>query len=169
MKRLFFALWPSDEVRKQTNTFNHSINAGGLKKVKADNLHVSLVFLGNVDAESEILIRQSVDNISVKPFSVYFDRLDFWRKPRILCLSTAKYDAQLLKLVDALKCTVEQCGIKIEDRPYKPHVTLARKAHKLIDVDVLPIEWTADSFCLVESFSTPDGVHYQVLQRWDFE
>ena len=168
MKKLFFALWPSDETRKQIIRINQSIKTSDLKKVKQENLHVTLVFLGNVDAESEILIRQSVKDVSVQPFVLHFDRLDFWRKPRILCLSAQQLNSQLLMLVDTLKSKVEQCGIKTEERSYKPHITLARKAHKAINNDAFSIEWPAQAFCLVESCSTPDGIHYQVLQHWDF-
>ena len=168
MKKLFFALWPNDETRKQITKFNQSIKSAGLKQVKPGNLHVTLVFLGNVDAESEVMIRERVEHIIVQPFVLHFDQLDFWRKPRILCLSTQQYDPQLLVLVNALKSMVEQCGIKTEERSYKPHITLARKAHELIEIDVLPIEWQARAFCLVQSSSTTNGVHYQVLQRWNF-
>lgn len=169
MKKLFFALWPSDETRKQINRINQSIKTSDLKIVKQENLHITLVFLGHVDTESEFLIRQRVKGVSVQPFVQHFDQLDFWRKPRILCLSTQQVHSQLLMLVDTLKRKAEQCGIKTEDRPYKPHITLARKAHKLIDIVALSIKWPVQAFCLVESCSTPDGVHYQVIQRWDFK
>ena len=169
MKKLFFALWPpSNKVRKKIEMVNQSIKEGGIKKVKPDNLHVTLVFLGNVDAKSEVMIRQSVEHIIVQPFVLHFDQLEYWRKPRILCLSTQQYDPHLLVLVNALKSIVEQCGVKIEERSYKPHITLARKAYKLIDIDVLPIEWQVHAFCLVQSSSTTNGVHYQVLQSWNF-
>ena len=169
MKKLFFALWPSDETRKQIIRINQSIKTSDLKKVKQENLHITLVFLGNVDTESEVLIRQRVKDVSVQPFVLHFDRLDYWRKPRILCLSTQQLHSQLIMLVDSLKREVEQCGIKTEERPYKPHITLARKAHKAIEIDALSIKWPVQALCLVESCSTPDGVHYQVLQRWDFK
>ena len=169
MKRLFFALWPNNETRKQIDKINQSISSEGLKRVKCDNLHVTLVFLGNVDAESEAMIRQCMKNISAQPFTIQFDQLSFWRKPRILCLTTQQYDQQLLILLDALKRELEQCGMVMEDRPYKPHITLARKALRLIDMDIQTIKWQVYSFCLVESLSTPDGVHYQVLQRWNFK
>lgn len=168
MKRLFFALWPSDETRKQIIRINQSIKSSDLKKVKQENLHVTLVFLGNVDTESEILLRQCVKDVSVQPFVLDFDQLNYWRKPRILCLSTHQVHSQLLILVDTLKCKIKQCGIKTDERPYKPHITLARKARKQVDVDTLSIKWPAQAFCLVESCSTPEGVHYQVLQRWNF-
>jgi 2'-5' RNA ligase len=168
MKRLFFALWPDDETRQLINKFNQSIKSEGLKKVNPDNLHVTLVFLGNINAEVEVILRQSIEKISVQPFVLHFDQLDFWQKPRILCISTRSYDSQLSILVNAIKKKVELCGIKTEDRPYKPHITLARKARKVIDIAILPIEWKAESFCLVESCSTSNGVQYQVLQRWNF-
>lgn len=169
MKRLFFALWPNFETRIQTDSVSQLIFSKELKKVKADNLHVTLVFLGNIDAELEIIIRQSMKNISVQPFTLYFDQLDFWRSPRVLCLTTLQYDQQLSILVERLKKELKTCGVTVEDRLYKPHITLARKARRVIERDVQPIEWLAQSFCLVESISTLDGVHYQVLQRWNFK
>jgi len=168
MKRLFFALWPSDKTRKQIDSFNCSISSTHLKKVKADNLHVTLVFLGNVDTESELMLRQSVSDIKVEPFDLHFNQLAFWSKQRILCLLTQHYDEQLLMLVNQLKRKVEQCGLKTEERPYKPHITVARKATRLTDTKAFSIEWSAQSYCLVESCSTEDGVRYQVIQRWVF-
>lgn len=169
MKRLFFALWPNSETRKKIGGINQSINSEGLKRVKSDNLHVTLIFLGNIDAELETMIRQSIKNMSVQPFTLYFDKLAFWRKPRLLCLTTSQYDQQLAILVDNLRKELEQCGVAVEDRVYKPHISLARKARRLIDIDVQTIEWSVQSFCLVESISTAEGVHYQVLQRWNFQ
>ena len=168
VKRLFFALWPSDKSRKRIINFNYLIPSAHLKKVKVDNLHVTLVFLGNVDTESELMLRQSVNGIKVEPFKLHFDQLAYWSKPRILCLLSGHYDEQLFSLFSQLKRMVEQCGIKTEERPYKPHITVVRKASKLIDINPFSIEWPVQSFCLVESCSTEDGVRYQVLQRWPF-
>lgn len=169
MKRLFIALWPNQETRKQIDLIKRSIAPAGLKMVKCDDLHITLIFLGNISAESEAMIRQGMQNISAQPFTLYFDQLAFWRKPRVLCLLTEQYDQQLLRLYKALQRELQQCNIAIDDRLYKPHITLARKANKLIDMDVPLVKWRAKSFCLVESISTPEGVHYQVLQRWDFK
>ena len=169
MKKLFFALWPNNETRGRIDKFNQIIKPEGLKKVQRDNLHITLVFLGNVGTESEAILRQSVESISIQPFVLQFDQLNFWQKPRILCLATQQYDPQLLILVNALKKVAEQCGIKTEKRPYQPHITLARKARTLIEIETPFIEWQAHSFCLVESFNTANGVHYQVLQNWNFK
>ncbi len=168
MKRLFFALWPDARTRQLIVNFKQSIKSDRLKQVKADNLHVTLLFLGNIDNKSEALIRKNVVNIDVEAFSLNFSQLSYWRKPRVLCLTTEQYSEQLLILVDALKNRAALCGITTEDRPYKPHITLARKAVSDVSVDVQPITWQAEVFCLVESVNTADGVHYRVLQSWNF-
>ncbi|MCF7972151.1 MAG: RNA 2',3'-cyclic phosphodiesterase [Methylococcaceae bacterium] len=169
MKRLFFALWPSDPTRKVVDQFNQALKVRDLKIVKADNLHVTLVFLGNVDAQTEQVIRLKASGISAQPFIQNFNQLAFWHKPRILCLLSQTVDLQLLVLVDALTQIAKQCAIKIEDRPYQPHITLARKAQALIDIKAPAIQWSADSFYLVESCSTSEGVQYRVVQRWELE
>jgi 2'-5' RNA ligase len=81
--------------------------------------------------------------ISAQQFMLNFNQLAFWHKPRILCLLSQTIEPQLLSLVDALTQVAEQCAIKVEDRPYQPHITLARKAQELINTNVLGIEWYA--------------------------
>lgn len=169
MKRLFFALWPDQQTREKIAAFNQTIVVPGIKKIKVENLHVTLLFLGNTDAPSEMMLRLLAGEISGQSFIVQFSQLDYWRKPKILCLTTPFYDTQLALLVDSLTAIATQCNISTETRVYQPHITLARKAHSLIDIEVCPIEWQADSFCLLESRSTTDGVRYQVMQRWELE
>jgi len=148
---------------------NQALKSRNLKAVKADNLHVTLVFLGNVGAHTEQVIRQKVNSISAQPFMLNFNQLVFWHKPRVLCLLSQAVDLQLSVLVDALTQIAEQCAIKVEDRPYQPHITLARKAQASIKIDVPDIQWYARSFCLVESCSASEGVQYRVVQQWGLE
>ncbi len=169
MKRLFFALRPDDETRHSIDQLNRSIHARGMKKVKPDNLHVTLVFLGNVNAEAEEKIKEDAQSINGQPFVLHFDQLDYWRKPRILCLTSNQYDLELLRLVESLQAVVAPLGFKPEERPYKPHITLARKAVATVDCDFKSIAWRAQSFSLVESRSSFDGVDYQALQSWSFD
>ncbi|MGZ5139219.1 MAG: 2'-5' RNA ligase family protein, partial [Burkholderiales bacterium] len=58
-------------------------------------------------------------------------------------------------------------GIKGEDRPYAPHVTLVRDAQRAPQRKRLePFAWRADDFVLVESVSVHGGVRYDVIGRW---
>ena len=55
----------------------------------------------------------------------------------------------------------------MDERPYRPHVTLARKVRAAYEeVEFEPISWDVREFGLVESTSTVEGVKYQVKLRW---
>lgn len=166
--RLFFALWPDDQTRLELVRLSRAIEIKGFRPVQPQNVHVTLVFLGNVDAASELLIKQNVAGISSEPFILTFDQLSYWKKPRILCLSCSQSVDEVEKLVATLNIEVESCGLQTDTRPYKPHITMARHAKYLPDIKFEPIIWRSESFCLVESCSEPGGVYYTVKQQWPF-
>jgi len=103
----------------------------------------------------------------VPPFELTFDSLSYWSRPRILCLTCQQATPEAAAMLAiALETTAENCGLQTDTRPYTPHITLARHARYLPDVKLEPIIWRADSFCLAESCSEPDGVIYKVIQQW---
>jgi RNA 2',3'-cyclic 3'-phosphodiesterase len=164
--RLFFALWPDDQTRQKLVRLNQAIEAKGFRPVQPHNVHVTLVFLGHVDAASELLIKHSATGISAKPFVLTFDQLSFWSSPKVLCLTSSHTPDELEKLVAALNREAASCSLQTDTRPYQPHITLARHAQYLPNISFEPIVWRAESFCLVESCSEPDGVNYKVRQQW---
>jgi 2'-5' RNA ligase len=166
--RLFFALWPDGLTRLELARLCHSIEAKGFRPVQPQNLHVTLVFLGRVDADSELLIKRSVTSISAKPFVLSFDQLNYWSNPRVLCLTCSQIAEEVELLVAGLNREVASCGLQPETRPYIPHITLARHAHYLPVINFEPIVWRSGSFCLVESCSEPGGVYYKIRQEWPF-
>lgn len=168
MSKLFFALWPDDQTRQELVQLSQSIRVAGLKPVQPQNLHVTLVFLGSVDSTTELLIKQSVDGISSEPFVLTFDQLSYWSRPKVLCLTCRQPAQGCVTLAAALDTAVANCGIQTDKRPYLPHITLARHVRHLPDINIKPIVWRAESFCLVESCSEPDGVQYKVIQQWPF-
>ncbi len=166
MKRLFFALWPEPEIRQALQRVSQLIPASDIKAVRPRNYHVTLVFLGNVDDATALLIRQRIGAISAKTFALSFDQLSYWRRPRVLCLSCSNALADYVNLAAALEQEVSACGLQIESQPYTPHITLARRARRAAEIRFEPILWRAETFCLVESCSEPGGVVYRVLQQW---
>ena len=56
-------------------------------------------------------------------------------------------------------------GIRREERTYRPHVTLARRARP-VEAAVAPVRWVVEDLALVESFPDGRNVHYEVLERW---
>ncbi|MDP1665439.1 MAG: RNA 2',3'-cyclic phosphodiesterase [Methylobacter sp.] len=167
--RLFFALWPDDETRQALARLSQANAAQGLKWVRPHNLHVTLVFLGSVDADTELLIKQSVADITAQPFTLNFDRLSYWSKPKILCMTCRQpVPEPATMLASMLETVAANCGLHTDTRPYTPHITLARHVRYLPDMPIEPIVWRAEAFCLLESCSEPDGVCYKVIQQWPF-
>lgn len=165
MKRLFFALWPDQNTRQQCHEIAQTLHVQG-KPVTASNLHVTLVFLGNIDQPRQIAITKAANKIDIQPMHLIFNHLCFWKKPAVICLVAEQGDSALSSLASQLSSAARQLEIVVDERPYNPHVTLLRKAKTLVNVDFTPIHWQADSFCLVESCSTPTGVKYRVIDRW---
>tara|TARA_R110002153_G_scaffold107109_4_gene246921 strand:- start:87539 stop:88051 length:513 start_codon:yes stop_codon:yes gene_type:complete len=166
MKRLFFALWPDGATRAKIDRLNQSLICKRLKKAKADNLHVTLAFMGNVDETTEQAIRQCLSHITAKPITIIFDQLTSWSNASILCLTSGKPPQQIIDLVEQLIIVIGEWGIELDSRPYTAHVTLARKALPNPTIILEPIRWCAMSFSLVESVSTAEGVEYRVLESW---
>jgi 2'-5' RNA ligase len=166
MKRLFFALWPDQQTRWKCQQLLDGIRAAG-KPLAADNIHVTVLFLGHVNEVQQQAMVIAAGQIKPESMRICFDRLAYWKKPAIVCLDASEQtDSNLLNLAEILKLAASQNGIAVEQRPYVPHVSLLRKAKFLPPLQFEPISWQSQSFCLVESCSTPGGVEYRVLQRW---
>jgi RNA 2',3'-cyclic 3'-phosphodiesterase len=167
MKRLFFALWPSDATRQKIIEFDELLIDPRLKKVSTKNLHVTLVFLGLINEKQEQQIIEAANNISASSINMQFDQLTFWQQKRgILSLTSASQPEYLLTLVKQLQNRVIEKGIEIEQRPYTAHITLARNLKQPPEIKVEAIPWHSDKFVLVHSVSTKHGVDYQIINSW---
>ncbi len=107
------------------------------------------------------------EGITSTPFVVVFDRLEHWRKPRVLCLAASAVPPALGALVEQLRSALATRRLPTETRPFRPHLTLARKLTWLDTTpDVEPLLWRAESITLVESVSDADGSRYEPLASW---
>jgi 2'-5' RNA ligase len=165
LKRLFFALWPDLETRAKCAAISTTLKSFG-RPVHPDNLHATLVFLGSVDETIETKLIDTASAVNFAKISIRFDSLNYWRRPRIICLCGKPEDSAVALLVGQLNTMAATLEIPTDDRPYQAHITLLRKANKLPPLAFEPIVWQSDAFCLVESCSTPEGVAYRVLKTW---
>ena len=170
-RRLFFALWPDAALRDEASRRVAAlVAAAGGRPQRPDQLHVTLVFLGSV-AEGRLDVVHAVGaRTSGVPSSVAFDRLEHWRKPQVLCLTASQVPPPVVALVEELRATLAAEGLPTETRPYRPHLTLARKVLRIdARAEVEPLLWRADSVTLVESRSGAEGSRYEPLASWPLE
>jgi RNA 2',3'-cyclic 3'-phosphodiesterase len=105
--------------------------APGLAWVRADNLHLTLRFLGDVEAVTLGRVREAVTVAAgaVSPFTVTLGGLGGFpaeRAPRVVWAGVVLGAAGLGALYAALEEALVARGIPGDRRAFHPHVTLAR-------------------------------------------
>jgi len=170
-QRLFFALWP-DEVARSA-LINASAGAVGLcggRPLPAQNLHVTLAFLGAVErarlAELARLARTcAVAFGQPSPLALRFTHLAHWRPQQILCALTEAVPTVAQRLAAALKDGAAAGGFSPDLKPFQAYVTLARKVARLAGVPLMqPVLWSFDAFALVDSRTEAAGPIYSVIE-----
>jgi 2'-5' RNA ligase len=167
-QRLFFALWPDEAVRRQLAGYKPLLRGCGGRPVAPGNLHITLAFLGSVDAATRRCMEQAADTISLPPFTLLLNELGFWRRPQVVWLGTDVPPEPLLSLAAALKQAMLACALEPDARPFQAHLTLMRKARRAPEGEPpAGITWPVSDFALVVSETRPEGVRYEVVRRWD--
>ena len=167
-RRLFFALYPDAELRKALHEVarRHLTGAQG-RLVAVDNIHLTLAFLGPVDEATRHCAEDVAAGLAGDPFEVVLERLGHWPRPRVLWSAPGSVPAELTRLVEALHEGLALCGVALERRRFRPHLTLARKVARSVETSMHPpLHWRVDHWVLMESRTLSDGVRYEALASW---
>jgi len=167
--RLFFALWPDPALRQALGGRIEEITASlEGKPQRPDQWHVTLEFLGQVPRERQPSVRAAAGRVSRSPVTIEFERVEHWRKPQVVCLVASRVPTGLEALVTQLRVALTEEGFATDVRPFRPHVTLARKVRSATDALLdPPFVWRADGFALVRSVTDPAGSRYEPLYWWN--
>lgn len=160
--RLFFALWPDEAQRRQLR--EQPSPRGRL--VPPQNWHITLLFLGAVEPQGQKAIEHAADHVHSAPFELTLDLRGHWRRAGVTWLSASRVPPALESLHAQLKAAAQAQGLPVEQRPFVPHLTLARRAAPEATQAIAPITWPVNEFCLVESTTLPSGAQYRVRRRW---
>lgn len=148
--------------------------------VKLQGMHLTLKFLGEVNAESDVprlekAIRAAVQGTERFELTLYgtgaFPDL---RRPRVLWVGV-KPCPPLEFLQVRLESFLEQEGFPREERPFKPHLTLGRvKGRSGLEAALVELRkhetrefgsMTVSRLSLFESRLKPDGAEYRVVSE----
>jgi 2'-5' RNA ligase len=134
MPRLFIAIrLPEDVIQKITEVshyFQSQLPPEALKWVETENLHLTLRFLGELPEGQIGQIRQALTQVAAaqRPFELSVEGLGMYphaKQPRTIWLGF-----QGVKPAISLHARLKKAlaGIKLEkeNRPFNPHLTLAR-------------------------------------------
>lgn len=167
-QRLFVALWPDDALRTAIRDATAPLIAGVPgHHVPDGNWHVTVVFIGNWPVARRGVLEAALARVPVEPIEVDFEFVTLWPRPRAIVLEAGETPPRLLRLVMRVCEAVEVFGWQRQMRPYRPHLTLVRRAGP---IDALrlpePVRFRANSFSLLASESSGNGVVYRPLQTW---
>ncbi|MFP4607157.1 MAG: RNA 2',3'-cyclic phosphodiesterase [Thiohalospira sp.] len=167
-QRLFFALWPPASLQEELAAgARKALGGRRARLVPAENLHVTLAFLGEVGPEARACAEAAADGLHGEPFTLTLDRLGYWARRGLLWAGPTRTPEALLALANGLGRALEPCGVERDRRPFQAHITVARKAARMPARQVIgPLEWRVDRFVLVASSLGPKGATYTILREW---
>lgn len=167
MPRLFFALWPDDKTRARLAAVADQLPQRLGKRVPAQKLHLTLVFLGQVDDTVRDGLIEDAGAIASPPFAIEFTHSGWWPRAEVAWLAPDNIPPELPPLVERLQQIARARQIEVDGRPYAPHLTVARKLRRRPpSLAFAPIRWEIREFCLVESSAGPAGSEYRILRSW---
>ena len=161
--RLFFALPCPPELAESIGTWRAGLALGG-RPVAADNLHLTLAFLGQQPRARLEELQLLAAGVEQAPFRLHLDRLGGHRGT--LWLEPAEMPAALGNLARDLQQRLLAAGITLDTRPFRAHLTLLRHAGARPAGASADFDWPVERFALYASEPTARGVRYRELGGW---
>lgn len=134
--RLFVAVDLSDEARHAIAAEQKRIAAalaqshGSIRLVRPEHLHLTLVFLGDVqEARAPFVVEAMNIGVDMPAFEIAFDGSGVFPPrgaPRALWIGVTDGAAALVDLQQRIRSRCGPLGIALEAWPFAPHLTLAR-------------------------------------------
>ena len=161
--RLFFALWPDDDVTRSLTEVARQIKLDGRsRRVDPKNYHATLAFVGEVPASRLAVLQQIGRSLHAPRFTFTCDSIEFWQQSQVVVTPVLAPPPGLLGLSRRLNDALE-----LPRERLRAHVTLARKVTQAPVLQaMLPIEWRATNFSLIRSDTGSVESAYTVLDTW---
>lgn len=161
--RLFLGLWPAADLlvqlQEQAADWHWPASA---RRTRPERLHVTLHFIGDVPAAR---LPELQDRLAVawEGCELDLDRPRLW-PGGLAVLEASEVPPELTQLHVRLAERLRALGLPVEDRRYRPHVTLARKAFGARPpLAMRPVRWRAGpAYRLVRTL--PGGRGYEPVQ-----
>ncbi|MBS0546730.1 MAG: RNA 2',3'-cyclic phosphodiesterase [Proteobacteria bacterium] len=171
MPRLFIALPVPEDIAEELTHLQAGVPDA--RWVPPENFHVTLCFAGEVQGGPMRDLEEELSDIAGPPFSVAIagvDQFSSGKQPKALVALVENSD-RLDWLQQKVTTVARNCGIEVERRKFRPHVTLARfSSHAETGHHIAQFmasfstfkagPWIADHFALYSSRAGSEGRAY---------
>ncbi|MGV2896000.1 RNA 2',3'-cyclic phosphodiesterase [Achromobacter sp. AGC78] len=176
--RLFFALWPSPPLAASLAEWAQAArpHCGG-RVMRTETLHLTLAFLGPVEAQLADALAAATPDRCVPPGELELDRYGVFKRQRILWAGPREAGpreagpreapAPLQAMHDGLWHWLADYGLAAPPQPFRPHVTLLRNIERDDPPPPPPdaLIWRYDRLVLVASESQTGGSRYRLVAQ----
>ncbi|NKN32282.1 RNA 2',3'-cyclic phosphodiesterase [Marichromatium bheemlicum] len=163
--RWFFALWPPPALRRALCERMPGWLPPGGRLAHGEDLHLTLVFLGALTPSQRDPVIAAADRVAGAPFELVLRCLGHFPRVGVAWCGPEPEPSALLQLHQALVALQHECRLPLERRPYRPHLTLARRSGAPAANFGSPLSWSVGDFVLARS--VPGHLpRYRVERRW---
>jgi 2'-5' RNA ligase len=175
--RLFVAAEPSPEAVSALRRRVEALGAvPGARWVPAERWHLTLAFLGEVAEQREPAVAAALSAVTAAPLRLRLAGAGTFPprgRPSVLWVGLGGDVPALEGLARAVRRAVRGAGVRLERRPYRPHLTVARFRGQAADgaaavsalADLDGPDFVVDRFALVRSRLGPQPSH-EPLRHW---
>lgn len=176
MIRLFTGLRLPSEITTQLAQLRGGLPGG--RWIEETDYHVTLQFVGNIDDDIASDFHQELLRVRSQPVEIILDSIQIFGsgKPRAIVVGI-RGTPSLLHLQAIHERIARRMSISIDNRKYKPHVTIARL--KTVSAEAVaayidargyfrPLTFIAESFQLFSSAKLSGGGPYAVEAEYLF-
>ena len=146
----------------------------GLRWSAPAGWHITLQFLGKTSPEQYACLVPVLGQIRFSSFAIQLEPPGFFDRAGVF-FAGVRLSPELLQLQEQVVAATRPCGFVPDDRPYHPHITLARsKAGRSALAPLKPrigdvkqfSGFTSGEFLLYESFPDPGGSRYEMHNKF---
>lgn len=175
--RTFISLEIPPEIKKEVSKIQQRLKQLNIKGrwVKEKNLHLTLVFLGEIEPQKIKKVEKILEKIipETTSFQLSFEKVDCFPspfRPKIIYLYLKDETSALKKLTEKIRQELKEEKVWFDKKSFVPHLTLGRlqgrrNLKKVVqNLKPPPIAFKAKKVHLVKSALTPRGPIYKNLQ-----
>lgn len=180
--RLFVAVELPRSLRASLAGVCEQGRRGGVRWVPAENVHLTLKFLGDVDERLLPQLKEALAAVAAAaaPFALSLAGRGCFpsvRAPRVIWVGVGEGAEEAGALARAVEQALKPLGFPAENRRFKPHLTIGRvkdaraaaptAARKIQELQGYAVPaGRAEAVALIKSTLTPEGSIYEEVARW---
>lgn len=165
--RVFFALMPPPAVASALAVAAASVDLPHARRLAAADLHVTLAFVGQIDAPARVACERAASAVEGTAFELVLDHAGHFERARVAWLGPRETPPALVALAANLRAALDTENQRYDPKPFRCHLTIARDArHVPLPQRLAPVHWPVREFALVESLSGSAQTRYVTRAIW---